>query len=186
MKKQISNLLIAVALLGAVMTGASAAELPQQSLDRGMYWGMMWNPVLYGYDYDKNDSSNSGGAIGFFPPSLEVSVGYQFNRYFAVEGMAYTALVAVIPTVAGKVILPLGQHMNVYAKGGVGIGMVDLADDDGDGMSGSKVAPYAAVGTAFHLSKRTDLNIEGSAFFFKSDGEYAAAGFGGVGFTYHF
>lgn len=184
MKNHFIKLTVIAAMLGGVAT-ASADQLPQQARDHGMYWGMMWTPLMYGYVHDNSTDVKNDGGVFFWPASLQASLGYQFNRYIGLEGLVYTPIFQIIPTVAAKFILPFSQSFSLYAKGGVGLAIVSFSVD-GQGGSASRVMPYAAAGMSIGVTPRTDLNLEGSAFFAKQGSAYFAEGLVGIGFTYHF
>lgn len=124
-------------------------------------------------------------------PYIHFALGNQLSRYLALE-----AGVTAIPTTTGgsgwisggvselysvdgdvKVMLPLGDHFNIYAKAGPSLAYFKDDDHDGVGVMGN-----GAVGVAFNITEHwtTDFSVGLMA------GNGTAVGTTQLGLGYHF
>lgn len=167
-------------LLSGVFAGLAFLVLPNASANtltqhRGFYVQGGMGEVKFNEDFMLFDDTSEEHGSGF---GAEASGGYQFNRFFSLElGTTYMASTSVsekqwLGTIAGKVLLPLGQHAAFYPKFGFG---ENLDENEGTGLLG--------LGFSYALTSRYDLNLEATYF---NNVESKDATLFSAGLAYHF
>lgn len=172
MKKLVVSVVSAAALVTAGMAAANhSMAASDQSFSansaRGVYVG---GNVGYG----KFDQTNSGlpakDLRGF---TWNADLGYQFNKYAALE-TGYTQFHTIkVNTTAGKVnntlygvsllakgILPVTEQFDLFAKAGA----MDLFSKATTGATTSRrarIVPALGLGTSYHVTKNVSLDVQG-------------------------
>ena len=103
------------------------------------------------------------------PGALNVTVGYEFNKYFAAEGLfgvgiyddrvANAGFAIEMDSVIGLSavgILPLTKTFSLYGK--LGFAQIEYEDDDADSADGDG-AMYG-IGAAFDVNEKVSFNID--------------------------
>ncbi|AIT63180.1 outer membrane beta-barrel protein [Coxiella burnetii] len=163
---------IVLALIATVAVGLSTESLAQGAAveeESGLYT----NGDLVGVKPKVTNlgSIDDGGII------YKAGGGYQFNKYFALEGN-YTRFPnlksgRVIPEksnteiyAAGKAIIPLKKGYNVFAK--IGAAQVSITTVPGmEDVSGinlsnthSEILPYGGLGVGYSVSQKVGFNLQ--------------------------
>jgi hypothetical protein len=200
--KKTTALLSALLLTGATAAiAAPATDNNHYQQDKGFYVGAQWLPL--------QESIGQGSGAGFYPLAGGINVGYQFNRYVALEagvqglyehnswnfgygikGSESDEL--ILPSLAVKGMIPVGSRVNFYGKLGASVAIAHIsgtASFDGQDAGGASAtnyefAPFAGVGMGVYLSHHIEFNIDQTMYYLTQD----KSGFGmtGVGLTYHF
>jgi len=106
-----------------------------------------------------------------------VNGGYQFNRYFALEGgYTYYGHSVNMVDVAAKGIIPITNRFNIFGK--IGPGYLFTTGSN----SGSTAALFGGIGAAYALTPSLDINIQGAG---ATEG-FFSFGLASLGLTYHF
>lgn len=167
----------------AIANGSGAPSQVSQPRDHGMYASFLWTPVVFGNGLPEKAKNDTAGVFSY-PYGFGGSLGYQFNRYIAVEFTGWTAVTNFYnAAIDAKLMLPLTQAVNIYAKlGGDVINYKDVFDNS---YSGS--GPFVALGIGIQLTPRFDLNLEESTYsWIRNNGYFTAVNTAGLGVTYHF
>lgn len=181
MKKSVVTLVAAVALTTMGMAAASTNGMAasNQTFPNGNSAGIfIGGNVGYGeFDVSKDAGATSFSNTGF---AWNGNLGYQFDRYFAVES-GYTHFAkatesdnfgnsAKINDIYGidllaKGILPINSQFNVFAKAGamylsakpsVAIGNYSFVGD-----STSRYVPEFGLGTAYYVTSNVAVSLQG-------------------------
>lgn len=157
MKKLTPILLAALALTTTYSAASMAAESDVKN-DSGLYVGGNYGYLKVDGDDDFDDDNDVWQGL----------VGYKFNPYIAVEGSyidfgKYGSSVAGAETdgytAALKLMLPLGERVELYAKGGqlwydtdYHVAGIDGGDDD--------TGVFAGAGVGFKITENFLINAE--------------------------
>lgn len=153
--KNIIKFLIAVFLFGTVSLAFAQNVFDrsqQYYFEAGAGVTSAYGPEFFGDDL--SDIVDSG--VGFIG-----AMGYQFNRYFALEG-GYSALTYPendtlhVPFLAAKGIAPIGDRFFLFGK--FGPTYTFYTDEDGNKEAG--VLPYLALGMGYKVSENLDLSVQ--------------------------
>ena len=118
-------------------------------------------------------------------------LGYQFNPYFAVEGGVTAALSVFgdvsIADVAAKGILPLGDHMTVFAKAGVAYTTI-RTDFLFINASASQITPFLGAGLGYALSPSLTITAQYNGALLNNDNTNSKGlvGVASLGLDWHF
>ena len=139
------------------------------------------NPFWYtGVNYSILDVQleSAGQQSDAEPGAINVFVGYEFNKYLAVEGLlgrgiyddrvsnqSFAIELDSIIGISAVGIMPLSDSFSLYGK--LGFAQVEYEDDTGRTGDGSG-AMYG-VGAAFDISETTTFNVEYVRY---PDGDY--------------
>ena len=172
MKKLVVSVVGAVALTTAGMAAANhSMAASDQSFSsnsaRGVYVG---GNVGYGKFDQKNSGLPAKDLRGF---TWNADLGYQFNKYAALEA-GYTQFHTIkVNTPAGKVnntlygvsllakgILPVSEQFDLFAKAGA----MDLYAKSTTGSTISRrarIVPAFGLGTSYHVTKNVSFDVQG-------------------------
>lgn len=156
--KKLTPLLVAALALTTTYSAASFAAEQDAKNDSGLYVGGNYGYLKVDGDDDFDDDNDVWQGL----------VGYRFNRYIALEGSyidfgKYGSSVAGAETdgytAALKLMLPIGDRVELYAKGGqlwydtdYHLATVNGSDDD--------TGVFAGAGVGFKVTENFLVNAE--------------------------
>ncbi len=156
--KKLTPFLVAALALTTTYSAASMAAESDVKNDSGLYVGGNYGYLKVDGDDDFDDDNDVWQGL----------VGYKFNPYIAVEGSyidfgKYGSSVAGAETdgytAALKLMLPLGERVELYAKGGqlwydtdYNVAGISASDDD--------TGVFAGAGVGFKITENFLINAE--------------------------
>jgi hypothetical protein len=168
-----------VSLLAATMIcagGSAIAATPSHSTtylpESGAYVGLMGSAM----------TSASGGDLNF----AGIYGGYQFNKYFALEGSAQTDLMGSYDvvneqmfSVLAKGMIPVSKRVTLYAGGGASYLRESALDDE---FSSGLFMPTGIVGLNVALTHHLAIDVSSTQSY--ANGTVLLTG--NLGVSYHF